>query len=813
MACASVSIVDDFNRPDTQDVGAGSPFIIYERPVNELDQLTTYDNDGNVYIEDGMLTLKENNFCDVTGASLYFGNKFNISTNQNGSISFTWSNTDNGGSNRWVNFINFGENLYNTTAFTQSCVGQGNRKLWWVAGGNSNHGRKNFIRLFFDKSFPNEIRIGGGVCGANSIIIPNAGENKLNISLTFDIQNNVTKIKVNNGIDKVIQCNLDKAKIINSVTLETVTNQGNTISMMRVDNLNITKHTQPSPPQTDPLLQKYAPVFYMHPQETYPLNDIASLMDNADLYKSSLVSELPITVEEITGLEDSDEYSMDMPSSDPTDQNQMPHPSMFSSYSPKVYGRITNKDGYTHLQYFMFYPYQNFYTSMHESDWEMVEVTLDSADELESVGYFFGPFSMFYYDPSLITFEETHPVVYVGKGSHSNFASPGVIPLPNLLQHLEFLYDFANSLKDIEKLAQGVAYVPEEGILDGSVVYGLEQIRLTSGWPDYEGLWGQKTNAVTTSGVKGPKFNSRFARQWSQPDIHTQSPHIPFLGAFLYSPLDMSAKSDGQELDYSFYTGPDEDPEALIVTGKKNYTLYLDSVGEGQFTLVAYYYDNDTETGIEVRYKNITTTLGAKGWIDFPGFILYMDYNNDGKYDEFSYPDEYVTYNGYPLPDSDGDGVIDFEDNCVYEANTNQKDSTDDGKGDACDSPRYYKELALEKLKELDDGYCTQFAIRKVGDSLKRKYWRGDFEVTFLSVFIDEQIASRKIKEDEINELLARADKMLVEKKLKEFNPRNKGEKTRLKLAKSFYEEAEEEYEEGDYTEAIMYYGKAWVVL
>ena len=67
-----------------------------------------------------------------------------------------------------------------------------------------------------------------------------------------------------------------------------------------------------------------------------------------------------------------------------------------------------------------------------------------------------------------------------------------------------------------------------------------------------------------------------------------------------------------------------------------------------------------------------------------------------------------------PTPDSDGDGLFGFADNCVDDANPEQEDGDEDGFGDACDNcPVNYNP---EQTDSIEDGTgdacrsCTQAA-------------------------------------------------------------------------------------------------------
>ena len=127
---------------------------------------------------------------------------------------------------------------------------------------------------------------------------------------------------------------------------------------------------------------------------------------------------------DISNLENSRAHYLDMGNADPDEDYSFPGNSDFSSYNYKVYGRIVEDENhYKHLQYYLFYPFQRWFIMNHEGDWELVQVTLNPSDKIESVTYFFNMFKLIYYGTDdLEMIDSTHPAVYIGKGSHNNYA-------------------------------------------------------------------------------------------------------------------------------------------------------------------------------------------------------------------------------------------------------------------------------------------------------------------------------------------------------------------------------------------------------
>ena len=102
------------------------------------------------------------------------------------------------------------------------------------------------------------------------------------------------------------------------------------------------------------------------------------------------------------------------------------------------YGRVVRRDGWVALQYWFFYPFNNWRSGFvgvndHEADWEMVYVYLselsDGTVTPEWVAYASHDFSgddlrRRWDDPELERQGE-HPVIYAGAGSHASYYAPG----------------------------------------------------------------------------------------------------------------------------------------------------------------------------------------------------------------------------------------------------------------------------------------------------------------------------------------------------------------------------------------------------
>jgi len=124
------------------------------------------------------------------------------------------------------------------------------------------------------------------------------------------------------------------------------------------------------------------------------------------------------------------------------------------------YGRLVRQDGWIALQYWLFYPFNNwrsgfFGVNDHESDWEMIYVYLSESDEGEVhpewVAYASHDFSgddlrRRWDDPELEKVGE-HPVIYAGAGSHASYYARGeylaelelpfLLPLVRLMDWLQ----------------------------------------------------------------------------------------------------------------------------------------------------------------------------------------------------------------------------------------------------------------------------------------------------------------------------------------------------------------------------------------
>jgi hypothetical protein len=174
----------------------------------------------------------------------------------------------------------------------------------------------------------------------------------------------------------------------------------------------------------------------------------------------------------------------------------------FKSHAPVYYYRISGDGGYTVIQYWFFYAYNDFATSHggvndHEGDWEGIQVFLKGDEPAWAVysahgGH--GEKARQAWQPQAIELEGTHPVVYVAAGSHANYYTP--------------------ELDSVEE-----AFAPGDIVVGGSggVPWGDPQPLDKPWFTQFAGRWGarqwDKPTHKLADARGGPPTGPKFTRQ------------------------------------------------------------------------------------------------------------------------------------------------------------------------------------------------------------------------------------------------------------------------------------------------------------
>lgn len=187
--------------------------------------------------------------------------------------------------------------------------------------------------------------------------------------------------------------------------------------------------------------------------------------------------------------------------------------------APVVYGAAFRRKNWIDLQYWLWYPYDDYSPTVpagdlwqvHEGDWEAVSLILDLRGRPLVAGYSQHSAGK-RRDWSKVSKRGVRPLVYVGLGSHANFFGPGEHPLdPRLVEP---------ALISIIK-AYGAAPVDHAG--NGRVLRP-KLVRVTTtapGWMAFAGAWGEdgyvhvpdRDPIAAGAGPRGPAFH----QQWRSP--------------------------------------------------------------------------------------------------------------------------------------------------------------------------------------------------------------------------------------------------------------------------------------------------------
>ena len=188
--------------------------------------------------------------------------------------------------------------------------------------------------------------------------------------------------------------------------------------------------------------------------------------------------------------------------------------------TPVVYGAAFRTRDRIDLQYWLWYPYDDFspaypaseFWQAHEGDWEAVSVILDRAGRPVAAAYSQHRKGM-RRAWAKVPKRGLRPLVYVALGSHANFFGPGAQPLVPPATEQAVI----NVMK-----AYGIA-VPADHTGKGRVIRP-RLVRVTArtpSWMTFAGAWGEaeyvhipgRDPLVAGAGPRGPAFHA----QWRHP--------------------------------------------------------------------------------------------------------------------------------------------------------------------------------------------------------------------------------------------------------------------------------------------------------
>jgi hypothetical protein len=193
---------------------------------------------------------------------------------------------------------------------------------------------------------------------------------------------------------------------------------------------------------------------------------------------------------------------------------------------PVVYGAAFRAKGRIDLQYWLWYPYNDYSPTVpageiwqvHEGDWEAVSVILDSAGKPLAAGY-----SQHSEGRSRtwakVPRQGLRPLVYVAIGSHANYFSPGTQPFdPRVVDKLFISIIEQSGQKAADHTGKGRVIRPKLVRVSGT----------SPGWMAFAGRWGEDEylhvpggQAVRSggSGPQGPVLHE----QWQRPVVEALS--------------------------------------------------------------------------------------------------------------------------------------------------------------------------------------------------------------------------------------------------------------------------------------------------
>jgi RsiW-degrading membrane proteinase PrsW (M82 family) len=273
------------------------------------------------------------------------------------------------------------------------------------------------------------------------------------------------------------------------------------------------------------LAERYVPVLYFHPDEIYRpqpvevLNGITRLRQDVHLWFDPTILN-NLNVDNLSSISSDSTYFLDQWFDDNISAeyaNYSSHKAIYESKlsptdggpGPLVYAHVVRGDNhdYITIQYWFFYFYNDWFNK-HEGDWEMIEVILSADGQPEWAVYSQHNGGARRSWASTPKEDDTHPVVYVARGSHANYFTGNEV-YPNLQDIGNGKVVLVDRTGNTGRLMPAVRLIPtrEELLATPQNWPGI-------GWLMFRGRWGETAVYGDLNGPTGPADKGS---QWETP--------------------------------------------------------------------------------------------------------------------------------------------------------------------------------------------------------------------------------------------------------------------------------------------------------
>jgi hypothetical protein len=455
----------------------------------------------------------------------------------------------------------------------------------------------------------------------------------------------------------------------------------------------------------DPLLLQYAPILHIFRGDFKP-KEVNSMLQESDLRSkvgediyNPTPSDLANT-DPVLSVED----ALDMRDSEAGSTPVVPPLDRFDKYQNAIYGRVTkdtptageikNLDRltagkeYTILQYWFFYPYNNFEWSIeegevysgnnHEGDWEMIQLIVDP-DTLtpEYATYSWHWAGSNYIWPPKRGGEENeielqltgdHPHVFVGIGGHANWANGGINRYKGFFSLMGDITPESNATNAV-LLREQQLQIPCTSTCEPYSVLRIptDDNSELDDWNSFSGMWGENKPGHQ-NGEHGPNSPGYISYgttnpivRWKNPIAWTNDPTPAGWGAQANSPINLSifdslGKRVGLLPDGSIQTDisgtyyfhhSNNEPEWAVILTDDMLSFQIDGTGEGPMDFYVSKFSPEEGEQINLKYEGVPITETFVGYVkpnsDSQDTIMEIDEDGDGDIDKLFNSGDFLT--------------------------------------------------------------------------------------------------------------------------------------------------------------------------